>query len=529
MRRVGLPIGLILLALVSADLPAVAQQTPSQTTPDLVPVSIDVEPSDVQPGESAQIVAVVENRGGAAAEGFWVRLRVDNTIWNTRFVSALDAGERFTWRTPWVVDPEASALKLEVDTTDRVPEADEANNSLTAEIGFAADLVLDELTLKPRFPKPGDEVQVRVTVTNPSRRDITVAFAVEIQAERTTIATRFVQGLAAGASTAVTASWSAKVGPQLVRTIADSFDRVPESNADNNEAFLEIDVSTRDARGADLTVRDVRLDPETADPGDRVSLQATVTNAGTGPARSFEVGFWADGDAIDQTTVAGLSAGESTIVRFAWTVEAGQRRLRVLADAGHAVPEADESNNGRALTTEFGPELNACGQLVYLWLQADAADEFMAIVGAGPETVRNRIFPQIKRIMEIQYGGVNVRFVYDRPGRSHGTVAFRQDDESPILGRAPVGRRFSTGNVYMGSFVEFGLGSFAVSRIPILVGTVASHELGHMFGLRHPSPPTGGIMDASTQLSPVPGNDVPRFRPEARQQLQTLLPMACDG
>lgn len=529
MRTVAVFLGLTLLVIGSAGRPVAAQQTPSQSKPDLVPVSIDVEPSDVQPGESAQIVAVVENQGEADADGFWVRIRVDGSIQNAQLVSGLSVGERFTWRTPWVVEPEASELQLQVDATHRIAESDETNNDLTIEIGFAADLRIAELTLDPRFPKPDSDVQVRVTVTNPSRRDVTKAFAVEIQAERSTIATRFVQGLEAGASTLVTASWTAKAGPQLVRAIADSFDRIPESNAENNGAFIELDVSSRDATGADLAVRDLRLAPANANPGDQVSLQATVTNVGTGTARSFEVGFWADGDPIEQMTLPGLSTGESTIVSFAWTVEAGQRRLRVLADAGRVVPEADESNNGRALTAEFGPELNACGQPVYLWLQDDAIDEFMAIVGAGPETVRNLIFPQVKRVMETQYEGVNVRFVHQRPSRSHGTVAFRQDDESPILGRAPVGLRFNTGNVFLGSFVEFGLGAFSVSRIPILVGTVASHELGHMFGLRHPSPPTGGIMDASTQLSPVPGDDVPRFRAEARQQLETLLPMACNG
>jgi len=337
-----------------------------------------------------------------------------------------------------------------------------------------------------------------------------------------------VQGLDAGASQTVTASWIAKAGSQLVRASADSFERIPESDADNNGAFLEVDVSAREPTGADLAVMEVRLAPARPSAGQMASLQTTVQNVGTGAASSFDVAFWADGERVGQTTVPQLSAGESTVVSLSWTVESGQRRLRALADAGHVVPEVDEANNGRALTIDVGPELNACGQLVYLWLQDDAVDEFMAIVGAGPETVRNLVFPQVKRVMETQYDGINVRFVYERPGARHGTVAFREDDDSPILGRAPIGLRFNTGNVYMGSFVEFGLGSFAVSRIPILVGTVASHELGHMFGLRHPSPPTGGIMDASTQLSPVPGSDIPRFRDEARRQLEDLLPLVCN-
>ncbi len=524
---IALVVGLALaVALWSA--PAAAQQTPSQAKPDLVPVDLAVEPAGAEPGDSARIVAEMVNAGEADAGSFWVRLRVDGELHNAQLVSGLDAGERFSWSMPWVVDPEARELRLQVDATDRVAESDETNNERPTEIGVAADLELSRLTLEPRFPKPGDDVQVRATVRNPSQLDVEQSFAVEIQVARSVIATRFVQGLPAGSSTTVTASWSAKAGAQLVRATADSFGRIAESNPDNNGAFLRVDVAERESTGADLAIRDVQLEPSDAEPGDRVSLRATVINTGTSDASALKVGFWADGRDVGQSTVSGLASEASTVVSLDWTAEAGQRRLRVQADADHAVPEADETNNGRALTVNFGPTLDDCGQLVHVRLRSDAVEGFMAITGMGPEAIRNRVFPQTKRIMETQYDGINVRFVYERPGERHGTVVFRGDDESPILGRAPIGLRFSTGSVFLGSFVEFGLGSFAVSRIPLLVGTVASHELGHMLGLRHPSTETGSIMDASTQLSPVPGDTVPGFRDEAREQLESLLPMACD-
>lgn len=528
MRSVVVTLGVVVVMAAIIGLPTLAQPSVSQAQPDLTPTRLDVEPSGAEPGEAVEVVAVVENQGEADADGFWVRLRVDGTIQNAQLVSGLEAGERFTWRTPWVVAPEASELTLEVDATGRVDESDETNNALTTTIGFAADLEIAELTLEPRFPKPDEAAEIRVDVRNPSRRDVERTFAVEVQAGRSTVATRFVQGIEAGESQAVTVPWTAKAGAQLIRVAVDAFDRIPESDSANNRAFVEVDVAQREATGADLAVTEVRLHPRQPNEGEIASLQATVENAGDGVASGFDVAFWADGDPVGRTTIPQLSPGESTVVSLAWTVEVGQRRLRALADAGHVVPEADEANNGQALTVDLGSGPNACGQLVYLWLQDGAIEGLMGIVGAGPETVRNLYVPQIKRVMETQYEGINVRFVYERPGERHGTVAFRPDDESPVLGRAPIGARFSTGSVFVGSFVEFGLGSFAVSRIPILVGTVASHELGHMFGLRHPSPSTGGIMDANTQLTPVPGDDVRRFRDEARQQLTGLLPMACD-
>ena len=528
--RSGVAVVAVVLSIVGiVGPPVAAQQTPSQSQPDLVAVSVEVDPAGAQPGESAEIVAVVENRGSADADGFFARVRINGAIRYAELMSGLAAGERRTWRMPWLVEADADELTLEVDATDRVAESDETNNERTTAISFAADLQISELTLDPQFPQPGEDVQVRVTVRNPSTLDVSETFAVEIRTERGTATTRFVQGLEAGASDLVTASWTAEAGPQLIQATVDSFERIPESDADNNRAFLAVDVTERRPTGADLAITEVRMEPDRPDVGQNVSLQATVANVGTGAASAFDVGFWADGESVGRASIPQLGAGESTVVSLAWMTRAGQQRLRALADAGHVVAEADEANNGGALTVDLGPDLNACGQRVYLWLQDNAVDEFMAIVGQGPEAIRNLWLPRVKRVMETQYEGINVRFVYERPREGYGTVAIRQEDESPILGRAPIGGRFSTGNVYLGSFLEFGLGSFAVSRIPILVGTVASHELGHMFGLRHPSPSTGGIMDANTQLTPIPGDDVPRFRAEAREQLESLLPLACTG
>ena len=76
------------------------------------------------------------------------------------------------------------------------------------------------------------------------------------------------------------------------------------------------------------------------------SIEATVANIGSADAGSFNVSLSADGTVVDRTSVAGLGAGASTEVTFAWTPShAGTYELCVVADCDGAIDESDETNN----------------------------------------------------------------------------------------------------------------------------------------------------------------------------------------
>jgi hypothetical protein len=411
-----------------------------------------------------------------------------------------------------------------------VKESDEENNILARRLVFGADLVLTELALEPTYPQPGEATRVQATIQNMGARDVTGSFAVEFAAGRRTFSTRFFSGLARGETVTVEATWTPAAGEQLLRVEVDPFRAIAESDERNNLVTRVVDVSTLAPTGADLAVLDLQLIPATPDAGQSASLRATVANRGSGPASSVEVSFQVDGEVILTQTVA-LAAGETVELSTPWTAEAGERTLRVAADAQGMIPEPDEEDNAAALTVDVGPPLNACGQYAYL----DVRDEetmvlLMKLTGLRREAIEHVFLPQVKRVMEIQYEGVNIRFALQRPPRAHATLLFSPENRRSILGLAPIGVRFGTGNVFVGSFAaNRSLLAVPLSRLAVIIGSVASHELGHLLGLQHTSQNSSSdLMSANAELAPFSGAGIPKFTPEALRRLQRLLPLECN-
>ena len=124
--------------------------------------------------------------------------------------------------------------------------------------------------------------------------------------------------------------------------------------------LLTIDVST--AGGPDLVVQNATVDddpsPSEFTVGDTVTIRASVTNIGGGPAgRSrlgYEVGDSSSGRLVDTDSVGSLDPGgdddESATYTFT-EADVGSSYFRLVADHDSEVDEQDESNN----TTFIGP------------------------------------------------------------------------------------------------------------------------------------------------------------------------------
>jgi subtilase family serine protease len=74
-------------------------------------------------------------------------------------------------------------------------------------------------------------------------------------------------------------------------------------------------------------------------------VTVVVKNVGTGDAGKLTVRLMVDGDATD-TAVDGLEVGEEREVSFDNAqLTKGERTLRAVADAEHAIAESREDNN----------------------------------------------------------------------------------------------------------------------------------------------------------------------------------------
>jgi hypothetical protein len=98
----------------------------------------------------------------------------------------------------------------------------------------------------------------------------------------------------------------------------------------------------------DLVVTDLSLSPGRPQVGERVTITATVKNAGTSDAdHSFTVLLSIDGEGIETASVPfGIDRGRSKIVTFDWSAEVGTHTLVVEADRPFdRIDESDEANN----------------------------------------------------------------------------------------------------------------------------------------------------------------------------------------
>ncbi|MCS6936901.1 MAG: hypothetical protein NZ610_06945 [Candidatus Bipolaricaulota bacterium] len=389
----------------------------------------------------------------------------------------------------------------------------------------APDLIVQAVKLSPPYPKPASKVQIVATVQNVGTRPTNDTFVVEFKANRVQIAVFFLSDLAPGQSADVTAEWDGTAGETILRVAVDPFRRISELDETNNIFHKIINVTAREFTGADLVTNGLQAQPE--------SVRALVKNIGTGPALPpIPVGLYVDGELVQTVIVEQeLSSGAEIVVSVPWGREAGEKVLRVKADPLGEIPETDESNNAWSDYFEFAPTPNACAQIVSLEFALGSLPLLEEMTSLPKDELLFGFIPAIRRQMERDYEGVNVRFYLRQPMGVFSRILFSPENRLPILGLAPLDygnfRKNDTGYVFIGSFhANRGLRLAPPPLLAILIAKVASHELGHMLGLEHN--PNGGIMNAQAEINPYLVQNE-KFRPEDLEYLKRILPMECSG
>ncbi|HEX7769415.1 MAG TPA: CARDB domain-containing protein, partial [Dokdonella sp.] len=362
-------------------------------------------------GRPVEFDIVIRNRG--TVDSPVVTLRAD-IVRGTDTTSILDgalqvpAGQSVTRRATWLPgSPGLAQLRVSVDPSGQVAEADEGNNDAQLDFDvFALDqpdltFVGESLVFTPT---PGLEAQpltAQLGVRNLSAVDAHDVLVGLYSGDPAT------SGVMIGSTTLASIPGSTDAtatigvpdlglrGDQRMFIRIDADDRLDEVDESNNVMVKPLRVLSL----ADLavSVADVELDPPMPVPGEAVQARITVRNVGAQDAGGFSVQLF-EGDAQSGTRVGPdevvgmLPAGASTVVTWHWTlgISPGSRSVTARVDPDDGVREGSDANNVASLPFDVQDE-NFFANERYISPNGDGVQDAVAVVflveGPGPATV----------------------------------------------------------------------------------------------------------------------------------------------
>lgn len=334
--------------------------------PDLVVSGVRIQPSEgLVDGERIEAVVTVTNNGADTLNDFRVSLLPGVTgnpmpvSGNARVSGGLAHGASTEVVIPFEVRGGVNqTIGAEVDDLNEAGESDESNNGIRssdptvreraeARLPDIAqpDLIVESLSHVPSADIAyGQQVNLRAVVRNAggaTLRQIAVQFLIDDRS--VTLLT--LNGLAAGASQPLSADWTATSGTHTMRVVADPYFRLPDANADNNRASLDLP----EIIPPDLEVVNLTFSPDTFVMRQRVSVAVEVRNAGQGRINTpVPVEFRLDDTPLRVVDlVPPIPPGSSQIVRIDYTAQTGQHRLQAIVDPYRTLGEANTANNVR--------------------------------------------------------------------------------------------------------------------------------------------------------------------------------------
>jgi PGF-pre-PGF domain-containing protein len=104
----------------------------------------------------------------------------------------------------------------------------------------------------------------------------------------------------------------------------------------------------------DLIIEDVSFNPENPEPGQTVTITATVKNQGVGASRVTNLVYYNNGDNIGEKEVPSIQSGENRQITLQWDSEIeGTVEVSAKVDEENSVVETEENNNERTEMLTF--------------------------------------------------------------------------------------------------------------------------------------------------------------------------------
>jgi hypothetical protein len=226
------------------------------------------------------------------------------------------------------------------------------------------DLSVNSLEV-PGDLEAGREVTVTATVYFASETEVEASFQVRLYVGSAELPAASQEvTLPAGGGQAVGLSWTPPASGAYTLRVEIGNASVTDADPSNNGREIVVEVGEA-AGSPDLAVDSLRLEPESPRAGETVTVTAAVYNLGAGASGSFQAALYEgeSSEPVDEREVDSIDPGGKAEVSFAWgAAEAGEYTLRVVADSGEAVAEADETNNQNSIEVTVRPP-----ELSYVW------------------------------------------------------------------------------------------------------------------------------------------------------------------
>ena len=315
----------------------------SPLAPDLIIETINGSPVSPSIGDTVTFTVTVKNQGTDRAGSLLVDFYVDGSSMGYEVVGGIDAGATVTKTFTWTAEAGSHAIKVIVDSNDKVIENDEGNNEKMVRFPIP-DLLVERITWAPGNPTIEDIVTFTVTIKNQGT-DRAGSSLVDFYVDGSSAGYQDVQEIDAGATVTKTFTWTAEAGSHDIKVIADSKNKVDEDDEINNEKMITLSIPVP----PDLIIDSITWSPEDPSESDNVTFTVTIKNQGSGRTDYSSVAYHIDDTYMTIDSVVPIDPGASANRTFTWTAEGGSHAMKAVVDFNNEVTETDETNNEKTV------------------------------------------------------------------------------------------------------------------------------------------------------------------------------------
>ncbi|MFC2034171.1 CARDB domain-containing protein [Chloroflexota bacterium] len=308
--------------------------------PDLIVESITYTPSDPSKGDSVTIDVKIKNQGNHIAFPCRIDLYIDGSFKNDKEIGSIEAGSVIDSTFKWVAEAGSHTVKIIVDTEFQIIESNESNNmkEITVSV-LPPDLIIQDVDWAPVDVSEGDNVTFTVIIKNQGIGDADYA-SVALNIDGIILGYTIIGVMNSGSTDNKTLNWTAEAGIQNIKVVLDPYNRLVESNENNNDITVDLASFL-----PDLIASDVTWLPTNPSVGEEVTFTVTITNQGIAGSTSSSFDYYIGDYSSGSKYLEGIDTAGSITKTITWKAKVGSHDLRIIVDPDREVQEISEVNN----------------------------------------------------------------------------------------------------------------------------------------------------------------------------------------